>query len=186
MCSLQLLAREESKRCTIVLYLMTIVLTNFRATTEFTGWPTPSTTPISIEKLLEAARTATVASVNISLIPSTNEISSTSSTSTTTTTQRPTTPGMCDDECEVAGTIRIIGNATWVPELLDRNTREWQELANHVEREVHPSFPKFPIIFTPYLNYIFFSDELYILEIQCFNELVQKHKDRLLQVILTL
>lgn len=129
------------RQCKIMLHLMTIVPTNFRATTEFTGWPTPSTTPISIEKLLEAARTATVASAsgNVSLIPSTNEISSTSSTSTTTTTPRPTTPGVCDDECEVAGTIRIIGNATWVPELFDRNTREWQELANQVEREVRPT-----------------------------------------------
>ncbi|XP_071557058.1 uncharacterized protein [Temnothorax nylanderi] len=122
-----------------------------RATTEFTGWPTPSTTPISIEKLLEAARTATVASVNISLIPSTNEISSTSSTSTTTTTTpRPTTPGVCDDECEVAGTIRIIGNATWMPELLDRNTREWQELANHVEREMNFIFSKSSVLMNWY------------------------------------
>lgn len=114
----------------------------FRATTEFTGWPTPSTTPISIEKLLEAARTATVASsANVSLIPSTNEISSsTSSTTTTTTTPRPTTPGVCEEECEIAGTIRIVGNTTWVPELFDRNTREWQELANQVEREVTASY----------------------------------------------
>nr|XP_012227925.1 PREDICTED: mucin-5AC [Linepithema humile] len=122
-----------------------------RATTEFTGWPTPSTTPISIEKLLEAARTATVASVNMSLIPSTNEISSTSSTSTTTTTTpRPTTPGMCDDECEVAGTIRIIGNATWMPELFDRNTREWQELANQVEREMNFIFSKSSVLMNWY------------------------------------
>lgn len=124
-----------------------------RATTEFTGWPTPSTTPISIEKLLEAARTATVASVNMSLIPSTNEISSTSSTSTTTTTTlRPTTPGVCDDECEVAGTIRIIGNATWVPELFDRNTREWQELANQVEQEVDFIFSKSSVLMNWYKN----------------------------------
>ncbi|XP_011872177.1 PREDICTED: endochitinase A-like, partial [Vollenhovia emeryi] len=123
-----------------------------RATTEFTGWPTPSTTPISIEKLLEAARTATVSSANISLIPSTNEISSTSSTSTTTTTPRPTTPGVCDDECEVAGTIRIIGNATWVPELFDRNTREWQELANHVEREMNFIFSKSSVLMNWFKN----------------------------------
>ncbi|XP_025075549.1 flocculation protein FLO11 [Pogonomyrmex barbatus] len=123
-----------------------------RATTEFTGWPTPSTTPISIEKLLEAARTATVASTNISLIPSTNEISSTSSTSTTTTTPRPTTPGVCDDECEVAGTIRIIGNATWVPELFDRNTREWQELANQVEREMNFIFSKSSVLMNWFKN----------------------------------
>ncbi|KYQ46851.1 hypothetical protein ALC60_14142, partial [Trachymyrmex zeteki] len=124
-----------------------------RATTEFTGWPTPSTTPISIEKLLEAARTATVSSINMSLIPSTNEISSTSSsTSTTTTTPRPTTPSICDDECEVAGTIRIIGNATWVPELYDRNTHEWQELANHVEREINFIFSKSSVLMKWYKN----------------------------------
>ncbi|XP_018404122.1 PREDICTED: mucin-5AC [Cyphomyrmex costatus] len=125
-----------------------------RATTEFTGWPTPSTTPISIEKLLEAARTATIASVNMSVIPSTNEISSTSSSpsTTTTTTPRPTTPGICDDECEVAGTIRIIGNATWVPELFDRNTREWQELANHVEREMNFIFSKSSVLMNWYKN----------------------------------
>ncbi|XP_014473258.1 PREDICTED: uncharacterized protein LOC106743684 [Dinoponera quadriceps] len=123
-----------------------------RATTEFTGWPTPSTTPISIEKLLEAARTATVASVNVSLIPSTNEISSTSSTSTTTTTPRPTTPGVCDEECEVAGTIRIIGNATWLPELFDRNTREWQELASQVEREMNFIFSKSTVLTKWYKN----------------------------------
>ena len=49
---------------------------------------------------------------------------------------RPTTPGLCDEECEVAGTIKIVENATWMPELLDRNTREWQDLAEEIEREV--------------------------------------------------
>ncbi|KAG7189605.1 hypothetical protein KM043_017289 [Ampulex compressa] len=117
-----------------------------RATTEFTGWPTPSTTPISIEKLLEAARTATVASVNTSLIPITSEISSTSTTSTTTTTARPTTPGICQEECEVAGTIRIVGNATWVPELFDRNTQEWQQLANEIEKEMNFIFSKSAVL----------------------------------------
>lgn len=107
-----------------------------RATTEFTGWPTPSTTPISIEKLLEAARTATATSGNISIVTSTSEPSTTSTSTTTTTTIRPTTPGLCEEDCEVAGTIRIIGNATWVPELLDRNTKEWQLLADEIEKEV--------------------------------------------------
>lgn len=107
-----------------------------RATTEFTGWPTPSTTPISIEKLLEAARTATVSSINVSMVTMTQTSSTTSTSTTTTTTQRPTTPGICEEECEVAGTIKIIGNATWVPELLDRNTKEWQLLAEEIEQEV--------------------------------------------------
>ncbi|XP_031778811.1 mucin-5AC [Nasonia vitripennis] len=118
-----------------------------RATTEFTGWPTSSTTPISIEKLLEAARTATVSSLNASVVPTTSEISSTSSTTTTTTTTvRPTTPGICDEECEVAGTIKIVENATWVPELLDRNTREWQDLAEEIEREMNLVFAKSPVL----------------------------------------
>ncbi|KOC60105.1 hypothetical protein WH47_08095, partial [Habropoda laboriosa] len=115
-----------------------------RATTEFTGWPTPSTTPISIEKLLEAARTATVSSA--SLIPITEVTSSTTTTSTTTTTPRPTTPGICEQECEVAGTIKIIGNASWVPELLDRNTQEWQNLANEIEQEMNFIFSKSAVL----------------------------------------
>ena len=119
-----------------------------RVTTEFTGWPTSSTTPISIEKLLEAARTATVSSSDISFIP-TSEITSSSSTTTTTTTTtiRPTTPGLCDGYCEVAGTIRIVENAIWVPELLDRNTREWQDLAEEIERELM-------LIFILYLEFL--------------------------------
>ncbi|XP_076381963.1 uncharacterized protein LOC117224107 isoform X2 [Megalopta genalis] len=117
-----------------------------RATTEFTGWPTPSTTPISIEKLLEAARTATISSLNASLIPITEVTSSTSTTTTTTTTPRPTTPGICEQDCEVAGTIKIIGNATWVPELLDRNTQEWQKLANEIEQEMNFIFSKSSVL----------------------------------------
>ncbi|XP_057330938.1 mucin-2 isoform X2 [Microplitis mediator] len=123
-----------------------------RATTEFTGWPTPSTTPISIEKLLEAARTATVTSVNSSMITSTSEPSTTSTSTTTTTTIRPTTPGLCEEDCEVAGTIRIIGNATWVPELLDRNTKEWQLLADEIEKEMNLVFLKSAILRKWYKN----------------------------------
>lgn len=75
--------------------------------------------------------------MNSSISPIKSEILTTSSTTTsTTTTVRPTTPGICNDECEIAGTIRIIGNAVWVPELLDRNTIEWQQLANEIKKEV--------------------------------------------------
>ncbi|XP_043509386.1 serine-rich adhesin for platelets [Frieseomelitta varia] len=115
-----------------------------RATTEFTGWPSSSTTPISIEKILEAARTATISSA--SLIPITEVTSSTTTTSTTTTTPRPTTPGICEQDCEVAGTIKIIGNASWVPELLDRNTQEWQKLANEIEQEMNFIFSKSAVL----------------------------------------
>ncbi|XP_011493862.1 PREDICTED: flocculation protein FLO11 [Ceratosolen solmsi marchali] len=118
-----------------------------RVTTEFTGWPSPPTTSISIEKLLEAARTATAASINVSLLPTISETTSTSTTTTTTTTTlRPTTPGICEEDCEVAGTIKIIENATWLPELFDRNTREWQDLAEEIEREMNLVFAKSPVL----------------------------------------
>ncbi|KAK0167859.1 hypothetical protein PV327_001714 [Microctonus hyperodae] len=123
-----------------------------RTTTEFTGWPTPSTTPISIEKLLEAARTATVSSLDSSIVPITTAATTTSTSTTTSTTMRPTTPGLCEDECEVAGTIRIVGNTTWVPELLDRNTREWQQLANEIEKEMNLVFLKSAILRKWYKN----------------------------------
>ncbi|XP_044004210.1 rho GTPase-activating protein gacF [Aphidius gifuensis] len=124
-----------------------------RLTTEFTGWPTPSTTPISIEKLLEAARTATINHMNNSSTQITSEASTTSSTTTTTTTTvRPTTPGICSDNCEVAGTIRLIGNSTWIPELYDRNTYEWQQLANDIEKELHLVFIKSAILRKWYKN----------------------------------
>lgn len=107
-----------------------------RATTEFTGWPTPPTTPISIEKLLEAARAAAASSSTTSPEEEETSPSSTTTTTTTTTTQRPTTPGICEKECDIAGTIKLIGGAKWVPELLDRNTKEWQILANEVQTQV--------------------------------------------------
>ncbi|CAG9765034.1 unnamed protein product [Ceutorhynchus assimilis] len=104
-----------------------------RASTEFTGWKTPSTTPISIEKLLEAARAA-ASSTSTETVTETT--STTTTTTTTTTTVRPTTPGICVDNCDLAGTIRLVGGAKWVPELLDRNTKEYQILANSVQSEL--------------------------------------------------
>lgn len=73
----------------------------------------------------------------MSVVETTSAVSITSTTTTTTTTPRSTTIGICEEECEVAGTIRIIGNTIWVPELLDRNTQEWQQLANEIERDVN-------------------------------------------------
>lgn len=65
---------------------LTLFLSLFqRATTEFTGWPTPPTTPISIEKLLEQQKAAAIALEN--LLPS-----STTTRRTTTTTVATTTP----------------------------------------------------------------------------------------------
>ncbi|XP_008198760.1 mucin-2 [Tribolium castaneum] len=109
-----------------------------RATTEFTGWPTPSTTPISIEKLLEAARTA--ATSTTPAVDSTTSTTTSTTTTTTTTTPKPTTPGVCTGECDLAGTIKLVGGAKWVPELLDRNTKEWQILANEVQTQLEDVF----------------------------------------------
>ncbi|XP_050308734.1 probable serine/threonine-protein kinase nek3 [Anthonomus grandis grandis] len=116
-----------------------------RATTEFTGWPTPSTTPISIEKLLEAARAAARStSTEAEHIETT---STTTTTTTTTTTPRPTTPGICDADCDLEGTIKLVGSkAQWVPELLDRNTKEYQLLENSVRTELENIYSSSPIL----------------------------------------
>lgn len=113
-----------------------------RASTEFTGWPSPSTTPFSIEKLLEAQRNATATSPMTDL---STEISTRRTTTTSTTTPvppPPTTPGVCRKECDIAATIKIVAGAKWVPELLDRNTQEWQGLANEVKEELNSVYSK--------------------------------------------
>ncbi|XP_036333033.1 mucin-17 isoform X1 [Rhagoletis pomonella] len=114
-----------------------------RATTEFTGWPTPSTTPISIEKLLELSRTV---SINFEDLLSSSSTSTTTSTTTTTTTTtpRPTKPGHCTADCDLAATIKIIDGVAWKPELLDHNTLEWKNLAHEVEAELNEVYAKAP------------------------------------------
>ncbi|XP_049537014.1 mucin-5AC isoform X2 [Anopheles darlingi] len=110
-----------------------------RATTEFTGWPTPSTTPISIEKLLEQQKQQELLEklLAASATSSSTSTSTTTTTTTTTTTPRPTEPGLCHSECDLAGTIRIVDGVNWVPELLDHNTAEWKKLAREVETELN-------------------------------------------------
>ncbi|XP_050083351.1 mucin-5AC isoform X2 [Anopheles aquasalis] len=110
-----------------------------RATTEFTGWPTPSTTPISIEKLLEQQKQQELLEklLAASATSSSTSTSTTTTTTTTTTTPRPTEPGLCHSECDLAGTIRIVDGVKWVPELLDHNTAEWKKLAREVETELN-------------------------------------------------
>lgn len=112
----------------------------YRATTEFTGWPTPSTTPISIEKLLEAARTASGSTSTAN--PTITVTTATTTTTTTTTTPKPTTPGVCNNDCDLAGTIKLVGGAEWMPELLDRNTKEYQILANEVQTQLENVYSK--------------------------------------------
>lgn len=109
-----------------------------RATSEFTGWPTTSTTPIPIdfEELLKRSR-------NNGFVIGNQESSSSTTTTepstTTTTTEppKPTKPGHCINECDLAGTIRIIDGVKWKPELLDHNTLEWKNLANEVEVQLN-------------------------------------------------
>ena len=79
-----------------------------RASTEFTGWPSPSTTPFSIERLLEEQRNAT----STSALPELNTEPTTRRLFTTTTTTpappQPTTPGVYRHECDIAATIKIV------------------------------------------------------------------------------
>lgn len=116
-----------------------------RATTEFTGWPSPPTTPFSIEKLLEQQK---VQSIDISeLLKGVTSSSTTSATTTTrrttpTTTARPTKPGVCRRECDLAGTIKLVDGIRWKPEYLDHNTQEWKTLAQNVETELNEVYSK--------------------------------------------
>lgn len=57
-------------------------------------------------------------------------------TTTTTTTVRPTQPGTCHVQCDLAGTIKIVDGVRWKPELLDHNTVEWKNLAKEVQIQV--------------------------------------------------
>ncbi|XP_034653221.1 flocculation protein FLO11 [Drosophila subobscura] len=107
-----------------------------RATTEFTGWPTPPTTPLSIEKL--NAQTINFEDLLTPSASSSTTSTSTSTTSTTTTTTpRPTKPGHCTSDCDLAATIKIIDGVAWKPELLDHNTLEWKNLAHELEAQLN-------------------------------------------------
>lgn len=86
---------------------------------------------------MEAARAA---ATSTSTSTSTTSTTTISTTTTTTTTNKPTTPGMCKSECDLAGTIKLTGGAKWMPELLDRNTKEYQILANEVQYLVSVTF----------------------------------------------
>ncbi|CAH2068499.1 unnamed protein product, partial [Iphiclides podalirius] len=113
-----------------------------RASTEFTGWPSPSTTPFSIEKLLEAQRNATATTpFNILSTESTTR-RITTTTTTTAAPPAPTTPGICRHECDIAATIKIVAGVKWVPELLDHHTEEWQKLAKEVKEELNSVYSK--------------------------------------------
>ncbi|KPI93264.1 hypothetical protein RR46_10524 [Papilio xuthus] len=113
-----------------------------RASTEFTGWPSPSTTPFSIEKLLEAQRNATATTPFSINTEATTTRRTTTTTTTTVAPPPPTTPGVCRHECDIAATIKIVAGAKWVPELLDHHTEEWQKLAKEVKEELNSVYGK--------------------------------------------
>jgi SEA domain len=115
-----------------------------RATTEFTGWPTKATTPISIEKLLELQRNAMEINISDLLPKSTTPEPTTTTTTTTTTTPRPTQPTVCRQECSLAATIRIIDGVDWSPELLTHHTDEYKNLAAELELELNEVYNNAP------------------------------------------
>ncbi|XP_070134437.1 uncharacterized protein [Drosophila bipectinata] len=114
-----------------------------RATTEFTGWPTPPTTPLSIDKL--NAQTINFEDLlTASGTSSTTSSTTSTTTTTTTTTPRPTKPGHCTSDCDLAATIKIIDGVAWKPELLDHNTLEWKNLAHELEAQLNEVYSKAP------------------------------------------
>lgn len=119
-----------------------------RATTEFTGWPSKATTPISIEKLLELQGGAVTINFEDLLARSTATQSTTqrttTTTTTTTTTVRPTQPSVCRTECSLAATIRIVDGVEWSPELLTHHTAEYKKLASDLEAELNSVYSNAP------------------------------------------
>lgn len=115
-----------------------------RATTEFTGWPSKATTPISIERLLELQKNAMEINIADLLPKSTTPEPTTSTTTTTTTTPRPTQPTVCRSECSLAATIRIIDGVEWSPELLTHYTDEYKNLAAELEIELNEVYSNAP------------------------------------------
>lgn len=107
-----------------------------RVTTEFTGWPTPPTTPLSIEKLNAATINFEDLLTAAGGSSTTSTTTTTTTSTTTTTTPRPTKPGHCTADCDLEATIRIIEGVAWKPELLDHNTLEWKNLAHELEAQV--------------------------------------------------
>lgn len=120
-----------------------------RATTEFTGWPTKPTTPISIEKLLELQKNAERINIADILMTSTTEqatTTSTTTTTTTTTTPRPREATICKTDCSLAATIRIIDGVEWSPELLTHHTEEYKNLATELETDLNEVYSNSPTL----------------------------------------
>lgn len=123
-----------------------------RATTEFTGWPTKPTTPLSIEKILELQKNAERINIADILFTSTTEgttsttTTTTSTTTTTTTTPRPREVTVCKQDCSLAATIRIIDGVEWSPELLTHHTEEYKKLATELETSLNEVYLNSPTL----------------------------------------
>lgn len=118
-----------------------------RATTEFTGWPTKPTTPISIERLLELQKNAERINIADILASSTTEGTTTpisTTSTTTTTTPRPREATICKTDCSLAATIRIIEGVEWSPELLAIHTDEYKNLASELETDLNEVYSNSP------------------------------------------
>lgn len=115
-----------------------------RATTEFTGWPSAPTTPLSIEKILlqQNAQAIDLSELLKGVTTSTTPSTTTVRHTTSTTTAKPTKPGLCRRECDLAGTIKLVDGIKWRPEYLDHNTQEWKSLAKDVETELNEVYSK--------------------------------------------
>ena len=44
--------------------------------------------------------------------------------------------GVCGSKCRLAASLRVVGGTKWQPELVNRDTDEFQKLANEIEAEV--------------------------------------------------
>lgn len=123
-----------------------------RATTEFTGWPSKATTPLSIEKILELQKNAERINIADILFTSTTEgttstsSTTTSTTTTTTTTPRPREATVCNQDCSLAATIRIIEGVEWSPELLTHHTEEYKKLASDLETSLNEVYLNSPML----------------------------------------
>ncbi|XP_031626667.1 uncharacterized protein LOC116342958 isoform X2 [Contarinia nasturtii] len=113
-----------------------------RATTEFTGWPTVSTTPLSVQKIIEQQGAQAIDISEILKRTSSSTSTTVVTTTTTTTTVRPTQPGTCHVQCDLAGTIKIVDGVKWKPELLDHNTVEYKNLAKEIETQLNNVYSK--------------------------------------------
>lgn len=98
-----------------------------------------STTPLSIEKIFEQQGAQAIDISEILKRTSSSTSTTVVTTTTTTTTVRPTQPGLCHVQCDLAGTIKIVDGVKWKPELLDHNTVEYKNLAKEIEIQVSGS-----------------------------------------------